>query len=153
MKSGEFEDAVSSYTKSINLYSGEPAAYSNRALANLKLKKFSQCIEDSDACLKLDPKFIKAFHRRGKAYQACNKWELAIKDYQTILELEPENVDINKSLRVCRQKLNKIEDAEWEKKPKVEEVVDEVDTTPATTSASKEDAKKEPVTKNKFTRV
>jgi serine/threonine-protein phosphatase 5 len=48
--------------------------------------------------LELDPKFVKAYHRRGKAYQSCNKWDLAIKDYQKILEVEPENADINKSL-------------------------------------------------------
>jgi serine/threonine-protein phosphatase 5 len=104
MKSGDFEDAVTSYTKSINLYDKEPAAFSNRALANLKLKKFSQTIEDSTKCLELDPKFVKAYHRRGKAYQSCGKYELAIKDYQKILEVEPENADINKSLHLCRQK-------------------------------------------------
>ena len=36
MKSGEFDEAVTSYTKSIALFDQEPAAYSNRALAYLR---------------------------------------------------------------------------------------------------------------------
>jgi tetratricopeptide (TPR) repeat protein len=54
--------------------------------------------------LELDSKFIKANHRRGKAYQALKKWDLAIKDYQLILERNPEDVDINKSMQECRKK-------------------------------------------------
>jgi hypothetical protein len=40
MKSKEFEDAVSSYTKSLELME-EAATYSNRAMAYLKLKKYN----------------------------------------------------------------------------------------------------------------
>ena len=76
----------------------EPASFSNRALAYLKQKKYTQCISDSNECLKLDAKFIKANHRRGKAYQALKKWDMAINDYQEILERAPDNADINKSM-------------------------------------------------------
>jgi len=38
-------------------------------------------IEDANAALKIEPKYLKAFHRRGKAYFELRKYELAIKDF------------------------------------------------------------------------
>jgi hypothetical protein len=48
---------------------------------------------------------LKAHHRRGKAYAALNKHADAIKDFQLILEEEPENKDVNKDLKDARRKL------------------------------------------------
>jgi len=42
---------------------------------------------------------LKAFHRRGKAYAAVNKTELAIKDFQYILEVEPNNKEAMNELK------------------------------------------------------
>lgn len=94
MKSKDYSDAVSSYTKSLDIFE-EASTYSNRAMANLRLKNYGQTIEDSNNALRLDPNYLKAHHRRGKAYLATKKYELAIKDFQAILEKEPENKDIN----------------------------------------------------------
>lgn len=80
MKSKEYEEAVNSYTKSLEIFE-EAATFSNRAMANLRLKRYSQTIEDSNNALRLDPNYLKAHHRRGKAYLATKKYELAIKDF------------------------------------------------------------------------
>ena len=60
---------------------------------------------------------MKAFHRRGKAYQALNKFDLAIKDYQYILERSPEDKGINAALKECRQKLESKLDQERKLQP------------------------------------
>jgi tetratricopeptide (TPR) repeat protein len=52
------------------------------------------------------PGYLKAYHRRGKAYSALAKYELAIKDFQFILEEEPDNKDVNKDLKEARTSLN-----------------------------------------------
>ena len=65
---------------------------------------------------------MKAYHRRGKAYLATKKYELAIKDFQYILEKEPDNKDMNACLMEARQKLTKEQE---DKQPKVEEIADE----------------------------
>ena len=83
----------------------EAATYSNRAMAYLKLKSYQQVLDDSNAALRIDPKYLKAYHRRGKAYFELRKYELAIKDFQYILEKEPDNKDINQSLMDARYKL------------------------------------------------
>lgn len=105
MKSKEYDEAIACYTKSIQLFPDEAATYSNRALAYLKVKKNASCIVDAEKCLELDPTFLKAYHRRGKAYQAATQYEEAIKDYQYILERCPDDKDINASLRDARTNL------------------------------------------------
>ena len=105
MKSKDYQDAVNSYTKSLELME-EAATYSNRAMAYLKLKNYNQVVDDANAALKIDSKYLKAYHRRGKAYFELRKYEQAIKDFQYILEREPENQDINQSLMDARYRLN-----------------------------------------------
>ncbi len=80
MKSKEYSEAVTCYTKSLEIFE-EAATYSNRAMANLRLKNYAQTIEDSNNALRLDPNYLKAHHRRGKAYLATRKYELAIEDF------------------------------------------------------------------------
>ncbi len=80
MKSKEYSEAVACYTKSLEIFE-EAATYSNRAMANLRLKNYTQTIEDSNNALRLDPNYLKAHHRRGKAYLATRKYELAIEDF------------------------------------------------------------------------
>lgn len=80
MRSKEYQEAVDCYTKSLNIFE-EAATYSNRAMANLRLRAFAKTIEDSNNALRLDPTYLKAHHRRGKAYLSTKKYELAIKDF------------------------------------------------------------------------
>lgn len=51
MKSKEYDTAIECYSKSIELFPEDPASYSNRALAYLKIKRNGSCIEDADKCL------------------------------------------------------------------------------------------------------
>lgn len=53
----------------------------------------------------MKPDYIKAYHRRGKAYSALNKQELAIRDFQFILEKEPSNKDAMNEIKAARKKL------------------------------------------------
>lgn len=99
MKGKEYNEAVTAYTRSIDLCGTDSASYSNRALAYLRLKNFGAVIEDANKCLELEPGFLKAFHRRGTAYLSTNKFELAIKDFQTILEVDENNPDVNSKLK------------------------------------------------------
>ena len=63
-------------------------------------------MEDSTEALKLKDDYIKAYHRRGKAYAALNKFELAIRDFQYILEKEPHNKDAMQEVKSARKKLD-----------------------------------------------
>lgn len=75
-------------------------------MAYLKLKNYANVIEDANEALRLKPGYLKAHHRRGKAYASLNQYEMAIQDFQYILEEEPENKDVNRDLMDCRRNLN-----------------------------------------------
>lgn len=51
------------------MFPDEASTYCNRALAFLNKKQYSKCIEDANKAISLDSGYIKAYYRRGKAYE------------------------------------------------------------------------------------
>lgn len=77
------------------------SAHLNLALSYLKIE---QNVEAKDACneaLKLNPQNEKALFRRGQAYLALASPEIAIKDFQEVLKVEPKNTAAIKQIGVC----------------------------------------------------
>ena len=54
--------------------------YSNRAMAMIKLESYGLAITDANEAIKLDPKYIKAYYRRGCAKFALGKYKVRISD-------------------------------------------------------------------------
>ena len=79
-------------------------SYANRAMAYLKLEEYSKVIEDADAALKLKPGYLKAYHRKGKAYGCLELYEKAVENYLIILEEEPSQADVLKDLKIAKKK-------------------------------------------------
>jgi tetratricopeptide (TPR) repeat protein len=107
VKAKDYGEAVYHYTNSINLDPNEPFSYANRAMAYLKQKIYRNAVDDATKAIELKPGYLKAHHRRGKALSALDRFDEAIKDFQYILEEEPDNKDVNKDLQECRVKANK----------------------------------------------
>jgi protein O-mannosyl-transferase len=63
----ELGAAIGFYTQAIGLNKFEPDYYFKRAIALGKQQNFKACIEDLDACLKLEPNYIDAYYWRGVA--------------------------------------------------------------------------------------
>lgn len=59
--------AMEHYSKAIALDNSSAAAYNNRALAQLKLRKWAAAEADSSKALSLEPNNVKALLRRGAA--------------------------------------------------------------------------------------
>ena len=81
IKAKDYKEAVTAYSRSLELNPDEPFTYANRAMAFLKLKNYGNVINDANDALRLKPGYLKAHHRRGKAYAALNSYEKAIKDF------------------------------------------------------------------------
>jgi serine/threonine-protein phosphatase 5 len=75
-------------------------------MAHLKVKEYARALEDAEAAIKLKDDYVKAYHRRGKAYMAMNKVEMAIRDFQYILEKEPHNKEAMQEIKNARKKLD-----------------------------------------------
>ena len=65
---GEFDQAIASYSKAIELDPKYENAYNNRGLAYDDQGKFDQAIADYSMAIELDPKYIDAYYNRGIAY-------------------------------------------------------------------------------------
>ena len=65
------------------------ASYCNRALVHLKMKNYELCIKDCEKTPSLDKKYLKAYHRRGKALVQLLKYEDALCDFEYIMDKEP----------------------------------------------------------------
>lgn len=119
VKSKDFDEAIGYYTRSIELDPTMAASYCNRALAYLKKKgsmvcnvDFQKALVDCEEAIQLNSKYIKAYHRKGKAYQGLSTVcltaennEMAYKSFKEALVLEPDNKEINGELKELRESL------------------------------------------------
>ncbi|XP_061438542.1 peptidyl-prolyl cis-trans isomerase FKBP4 isoform X2 [Rhineura floridana] len=90
------------------------AAHLNLAMCHLKLKEYSQALENCNKALELDSTNEKGLFRRGEARLAVNDFELARADFQKVLQLYPSNKAAKVQLIICQQKIR--EQHEREKK-------------------------------------
>lgn len=99
-KSGNFTAAVKCYTKCLGLkvccsfqslvfcfkldklllQSNNYIAFSNRAMAYLKLKEYHRVVSDCDCALRIEPDHVKSLLRRASAYNALGKHRAALSD-------------------------------------------------------------------------
>ncbi|KAM0563425.1 hypothetical protein ACHAPJ_001146 [Fusarium lateritium] len=77
-QSGDYVGADSLYSKAIIADPKNPALYTNRAMARLKLNYWDSVITDCDACLQLAPDNMKARYYLAQA-------QLALRDYDASL--------------------------------------------------------------------
>lgn len=98
-KAGAFEAAAASYGEALRAAGTRGSrrwraiVFSNRAMARLKLGAYAEAEEDCVEALKLDPKNVKAYLRRGAARAVSGNYLEALEDFESALRLEPRNRD------------------------------------------------------------
>ncbi len=88
---GEFDSAISDYTKAIEMDPKSAESLIGRGLAYVKKLSFDLAIADYDKAIELKPKSATAFANRGAAFEKKGNTEKAVADYDKALELEPAN--------------------------------------------------------------
>ncbi|KAG8234863.1 hypothetical protein J437_LFUL013150 [Ladona fulva] len=99
MKENKFKEAITNYTRAIEIDPNNAVYYCNRAAANIKLGVYGAAIEDCNQALRIDPRYSKAHSRLGFAYSAIGNNAQAKSCYQKALEIEPENESYKTCLR------------------------------------------------------
>lgn len=79
VKEKHFLKAIEKYTEAIDLDSTQSIYFSNRAFAHFKVDNFQSALNDCDEAIKLDPKNIKAYHRRALSCMALLEFKKARK--------------------------------------------------------------------------
>lgn len=65
MSNKQYDAAIESYTKAIELDSTNPVYYSNRAAAYSSKQDHLGAVADAEKAIEIDPSFSKAYHRLG----------------------------------------------------------------------------------------
>lgn len=93
-RNGEYEKAVSMYTKALDQVRDSPILYNNRALSYIRLSLYKRAIIDCDFVLnKLDEKNLRAWLYRAKAYYSLDEKRLYDKSIQEAKKHHPKEIN------------------------------------------------------------
>ncbi len=96
---GQFPQAVKSYTKCLGLKKRNYIAFSNRAMAYLKMKEYIRAEGDCNSALSIEATHVKSLVRRATARNAMGKHRAALQDLYAAMELTLEANGNTKQLR------------------------------------------------------
>jgi tetratricopeptide (TPR) repeat protein len=88
-KKGNLIQAISDYTKAIEINPNYTEAYYNRGNTYEKQGNLTQAISDYTKAIETNPKYAAAYCNRGNVYQTQGNLTLAIADYNKALEISP----------------------------------------------------------------
>ena len=108
---GRRQDALSEYSKAIELDSNCAAAYYNRGIVYGNLGQHENAIKDYDKAIELDPNYVNAYYNRGNVYENLGQHENAIKDYDKAIELYSNDAVAYNNRGAGYEKLKKYEKA------------------------------------------
>jgi tetratricopeptide (TPR) repeat protein len=86
---GDYDGAISDYTRAIAADPGYWQAYNNRAAAHLAIEGIRQVIADAASALRIDPDYAEPCRSRGYAYLATGEYDKAIADFTWAITLKP----------------------------------------------------------------
>lgn len=108
-KNGMFEEAIGLYSKCLDQArsSGDKGqtylkALSNRSACYKQLSNFDATIEDSSEVIELEPDNVKALVRRAQAFEAVERYKLALQDVKTVVAFGVAKVGMQ-NYKLCNQ--------------------------------------------------
>ena len=108
-KIGMFEGAIAAYTTCIETgrSSGDTgptviSALNNRAASHKQLSNFNGTIEDCTSVLEVEPENVKALVRRAQAFEALERYKLALQDAKFVISLGEDGAGMQ-NYKLCNQ--------------------------------------------------
>jgi tetratricopeptide (TPR) repeat protein len=84
---GDYQGAITDFTKVIELYPNESKPYHYRGINKFNLKDYSGSLVDFDRAIGLNPKFADSYYMRGMAKIGVRKRKEACADFQIANQL------------------------------------------------------------------
>lgn len=86
---GEYDKAISDFSRAIELKRDYADGYYNRGLAYQKKGEYSKAAADYTEAIIISPKYLKAYINRGQVYSVSKEHEKAILDFRRAIEAAP----------------------------------------------------------------
>ena len=99
---GDFQEAVESYTKAIEMDGTNHILYSNRSAAYASLEQWENALADAEKTVEIKPDWGKGYSRKGLALRNLNRVIEALEAYEAGLKVEPENEQLAKAAQDLR---------------------------------------------------
>ena len=97
-KKYQYKDSYNNYKKAIELKPNYAEAYNNLGILFGDIKNYKQSIENFSKAIDINNEYIDAYKNRANVYSLDKKNLLAIKDYNKLKILDPDNENIYQSL-------------------------------------------------------
>ncbi|GMG98495.1 hypothetical protein Nepgr_000335 [Nepenthes gracilis] len=107
-KAHKFFQAIDLYNQAIKLNDQNAVYWANRAFAHIKLEEYGSAVQDASKAIEIDPKYSKGYYRRGAAYLSMGKFKEALKDFQQVKKIRPNDPDAAKKLKECEKAVMKL---------------------------------------------
>ncbi|GAX22809.1 stress-induced-phosphoprotein 1 [Fistulifera solaris] len=103
LQAGNFTKAIEEYSAAIRLDGTNHVYYSNRSAAYLSKDDAPNALEDANACIALNPTFVKGYSRKGAALHALKRYNDAIAAFEEGLKIAPGDAALIKGLESVKQ--------------------------------------------------
>ncbi|KAL4702772.1 hypothetical protein ACJJTC_002312 [Scirpophaga incertulas] len=107
-KKQNYDTAIEYYTKAIEKNPNNAVLHANRSIANLRLENFGYALNDASTAISLDRSYTKAYYRRAAAHMSLGKYKLALKDFEYVTKVRPNDQDAKVKYNECNKIVKKI---------------------------------------------
>ncbi|XP_052744035.1 serine/threonine-protein phosphatase 5 [Bicyclus anynana] len=107
-KKQNYDRAIEFYSKAIEKNPRNAVYYANRSIANLRLENFGYALSDASLAIGLDKSYTKAYYRRAASYMSLGKYKLALKDFEYVTKVRPNDQDAKMKYNECNKIVKKI---------------------------------------------
>ncbi|KAG7217598.1 hypothetical protein INR49_021284, partial [Caranx melampygus] len=102
-KEKDYENAIKYYTEALELNPSNAIYFSNRSLAYLRTECYGYALADATKALEIDKNYIKGYYRRATSNMALGKFKAALKDYETVVRVRPNDKDARMKYQECNK--------------------------------------------------
>ena len=91
---GQYETAISEFTRACRKNPAYADAYFNRGLVYIAIGQSGKAISDFTRTIEITPESVEAYIHRGNIHITMNEYDQAIQDFSKVLEIDPELAEI-----------------------------------------------------------
>ncbi|KAL6752449.1 DnaJ-like protein [Haematococcus lacustris] len=109
---GAYRDALSEFTRAIDIDSSSPLLHIKRAAVYITLRQQAQALKDLDIAIQLDPANVAGYLNRGKLLKQSCEIDAATRDFMTVLAHRPDQKAAIKELELLQGLRHNLEEAQ-----------------------------------------